>query len=280
MTDPVCPRCGTPSIPQSTVCSSCGASLLSSPTVPPVPRPGSSTDDSGDWRVFGYPESGGPTSESLTADRAALSDISAAAMIAVFSFLVSLLVVGVSPALTYLTDIESRASTAGNATGLGILVGTLLFAVVLSLVEFALFRRSFQRLARFDPIFRGPGTFAVVAMVGLVVLGALAVTLAVVVAQVNRCTGGNPFNFGQFSCGHAGEFLLLLGVLLVGAAVTLIGYIGVAVGIWRLGAHCDVELFKLAAILLLVVSIVGAIVLWVAVRAARRRTAPTPSPFS
>lgn len=223
------------------------------------------------WRLPGYPDTAGTTPESRAADRAALSDINAAALIGVLSFFVSAVVVGITPALTYLADIEARASTAGDPSGLGILIGILLFAVVLALVQLALYRRSFRRLSRHDPVFTSPGAFALLAMVGLVVVGVLAIVLAILLFQASTCTGGNPFNFGWVACSQAGLIEELFAVALVAAALAAIGSIGVAVGVWRVGSHFGVEMFKLAAILLIVVGIVGAILLWVAVRSARRR---------
>jgi hypothetical protein len=76
---------------------------------------------------------------------------------------------------------------------------------------------------------------------------------------------------------ETGVLLVLLAVLLVGAALAIIGFFALAVGVWRLGDRFDEDLFKIGAVLLVVLGIVGMVFILIATRAARRKLGePTP----
>lgn len=265
-----CPICGTAVIPHSTVCSSCGASLtewgsLAGGSAAPV----SPWHDP--WRLPGYPATAGPSPESEAADRRALSDLNAAALFAVLAFVISVFAIGVTPALSVLSSIAVHVQTSANFPGLSAIVllfAALVVGVAFSVIQLALYRRAFRNLAPFDLGFRTPGTLAMLALVGVVTLAVVAIALVLaVLQQQNGCPSPD-------SCPLVGDVLLLLGLLLIVAVLVIVGYIGVAVGVWRVGTHFGVELFKPAAILMLVFGIVGAILILVAVHSARRSLGP------
>ena len=263
-----CPNCGAPLIPQSTVCSTCGALLTEWNTL--TGRGSAPSPPQDPWRIPGYPDSVGPTPESQAADRHALSDLSGAALCAMVAFAISAIAVALTPALAVVTGATSPAPNSGALTGfagLGPLFAALVLAVIFSVVELALYRRAFRSLERFDVRFRAPGSFATLALVCAVVFAVLAILFVWAEVVRNSCAGVT-------SCLGVGEVLLLLGPVLLLAALVVVGFVGVVIGIWRAADHFGVEMFKPAAILLILIGIVGAVLLLLAVHWARQRTGP------
>jgi len=65
--------------------------------------------------------------------------------------------------------------------------------------------------------------------------------------------------------------------VLVGAALAIVGFFALAIGVWRLGDRFGEDLFKVGAVLLILVGVVGMVVILIAARSARRRI-PDPGP--
>ena len=143
---------------------------------------------------------------------------------------------------------------------------------VAAVCEFVLLRTNLRTLSFVDRRFSTPATLSLLAVVGLllVFLG-LGLFFASIV-QAIHCAGGagNPV---PVSCILSGGFWTGIGLLAVGAIVALIGYIGVLLGLWRVGTRYDNALIKVGAILLIIpyVAIVGAILILIGVQQALPR---------
>lgn len=130
-------------------------------------------------------------------------------------------------------------------------------AAALAVVALLLYRRGFRALAEVSAEFSTPSTLALVALIGVVLVFAGLGLLLAALAQAISCAGaGNPITS---SCLLTGGFWGGIALVLVGALVALVGYIGVLIGIWRLGSRYDRATFKVGAILLIIpyLSVVG-----------------------
>ncbi|MGC1839101.1 MAG: DUF973 family protein, partial [Candidatus Acidiferrales bacterium] len=130
-----------------------------------------------------------------------------------------------------------------------------------------------------DSRFSTPAMLVLMALVSLVILVVAGLGVFYLLYQEALClTSQNP---ATLSCIEPGTFLALAGILVVTAIVAVVGYIGLLVGIWRLGTRYGEGLFKAAAILLIFpgLSLVGAILIIVCCHSLqhrlRRGTSPT-----
>lgn len=277
-----CPRCGSTVIPKSTFCASCGAPLAV-PSAPPS-APGTAPSVSFPSVASPYPPSytsyapvGFTTAASQEADRTALSKIATAAILGVIGFALSFAVALATPALSLLVRFSS--GTSANTSAIVLVVGALLASVALTFMELWLFRGAFAALSSFDPRFTSPRQLTLVAIVGLALVLAGVIALFAVIAQVSSTACGAP---PPAACSNSGiplgSVLAILAVLLVGAITALIGIIGLAIGVWRLGTRYSEGLFKAGAVLLIVFNLVGLILILIAVRSTRKGFFETGSP--
>ena len=89
--------------------------------------------------------------------------------------------------------------------------------------------------------------------------------------QAITCAGsGNPITS---ACLNVGTLLGIVAVMGITAIIILVGYIGLLIGIWRLGSRYSSDGFKVGAVLLIfpVLSVAGAILILVSARNARAR---------
>ncbi len=134
---------------------------------------------------------------------------------------------------------------------------------ILTIAALLCFRLAFQRLAQSDNEFSWPAIFAIVALAGVVLLAIGLPVLVQGLENVLSCANGAstiPASCLQSSSLGAGAALIVIGA--IGA---IVGYIGLLIGIYRLGRRYDDGLFKLGAILMLLplVSVIGAILVLV-----------------
>jgi uncharacterized membrane protein len=179
-----------------------------------------------------------------------------------------------------------NTSTSGSGTSISLnLSGLYLLAIaggiglVLSLLELWFYRQSFRALAPGDPRFATPATLVLVALIAVVIVVLGAIALVDVVYQAILCTGsGNPITS---TCINVGNLLGLVAIVGIGSIVALVGFIGLLIGIWRLGTRYGEGMFKVGAILLLfpVLSFVGFILILVAARSARAKYEGTSMPL-
>ncbi len=151
----------------------------------------------------------------------------------------------------------------------GLAIGLPLLGLELLFLRFA-----FRALLRFDTTFSTPSGLSLLALAGLPILAAGYALLIAALLQAVGCAGaGNPVSL---SCLLTPTFSGAVGLLVIGGLLTLIGYVGVLVGIWRFGTHFDNGLFKAGAILLIfpLLALVGAILLLVGAARALERLPP------
>jgi Protein of unknown function (DUF973) len=227
------------------------------------------TYPSGFQQLAPAPPSPGP------ADAVALSSVAVAALITVVGAVVSI-VVGFTGALSTVTDSTTGGSSFSSSVGEWTVLGVVALAVALGLVEIYLYRRAFAALAPRDDRFRWPRALASLLLVSLVLLLVLfAWTLSIIGATIACAAGASTI---PPSCVPATIFLAG-GLLLLVAVAAIVGFVGVLLGIWRLGARYRDGRFKVGAILLIIplVSIAGAVLIFLAARAAGRRVPPPAS---
>jgi Protein of unknown function (DUF973) len=227
----------------------------------------------------GFQQLGAPTTANGPDDARALSSVTVAALLAIVSGIVSL-VVTFSGALSV-----SVGATSGSANKLSsglsgwVDLAVVVAAVGIALVEIYLYRSAFKTLEARDARFSTPAKLALVLLVSLILLVVLfAWTIAILVAAID-CAGGSAVV--PASCVPA-TLLLAVGLLAVVAIAALVGYIGVLIGIWRLGTRYGDGRFKVGAILLIIplLDIAGAVLILLAARSANAATRRAPPPFS
>ena len=179
------------------------------------------------------------------------------------------------------------AATSGYSFSLD-LTGLLLYVAlgatgfILTLLELRLYRRAFRTLAPYDPRFSTPADLALTALVALGITILVFGAMMAVISQASLCaTFGNPVTS---TCINWGEVAGLAVTLLIVSVVYLIGYIGLLVGVWRLGIRYGEESFRLGAVLLIipVLNVVGALLVLVTAQSAggKFEGAPPPPPAS
>jgi Protein of unknown function (DUF973)/zinc-ribbon domain len=253
-----CPYCGT---------AAAGAVRPPPPGFAPGPLPGSPP--------FGYATRPGPPtwlvppSESRAVDLSALSTVTLAAVLALAGVLLSLLI-------TSLINVSGFVSVSTGSSGTTIsLPPAWVWAVLLvvtagfDLAELLLYRSAFRSLSRGDPRFSTPASLAIVAFIGLVLaLLGVAAFLSALYSAVACAGSGMPI---PSSCLLTSTFWAGVALLGVGGLIAVIGYIGVLIGIWRLGTRYEAPAFKVGAVLTIIpyLSVIGAILILVAARSSR-----------
>lgn len=280
-----CPRCGTVNAPGSWACWRCGVSLpqvvggvpqapgYAAPP-PPPPPPGWAPPS-----AWGY----APPRPALTPaiDGRALDRGQVAAIIGFVAGLVSpvvLLLVGPS--------IGSSFSLAGNGGGtvptpslaFWSLVGAI--GVGLAILTWLVMRSAFTLLRPGDPEFGTPSKLVAVGVIGLVLL---AVALPVVLAGIGplvQCVDQNHNQTVPMTndclASNGGELVGGILLLFVSAIISLIGYIGLILGVWRLGTRYDVTVLHIGAIVAIFLPFIGWLLVWIGIREARRKVPPSP----
>jgi hypothetical protein len=266
-----CAGCGTAVPPTSS------AAAPPAGTSPPLPTFSSPTVSAFPSAPVsrGAPLSGEPLG---LPDRTALSRVEFAAILSLVGVIFGL-------AVSAVTNLGGLVSATTGSSGVvvrlppvALLVGVVVTSVAVELAGLFFYRTAFRTLAPVDRRFSTPSGLALVAIVGLVlaVLG-VGLFLAALYEAVHCVGAGNPITQ---ACLFTGTFYGGTALLAIGAIVAVVGYIGVLVGIWRLGSRYERSLFKVGAILLLIpyLNLVGAILIWAGARGARREVEPFTFP--
>ena len=99
--------------------------------------------------------------------------------------------------------------------------------------------------------------------------------LSSAVTCLNNASTNNTTAAASCITGTLAGLILIVGIA---AILALVGYIGLLIGLWRLGTRYDSGLFKAGAILAIfpLLNLVGAILILVAAHTARERLNSTP----
>lgn len=164
-----------------------------------------------------------------------------------------------------------------DQTSLIVVLGTAMVGLVLSIVSFWFYRDGFVAIRAVDSRFSSTPTFALLVVVGLVIVAIALVLVLEGFVQLLSCAGSATVF--PTSCINVGALLGGVALLLLGLIILLIGYIGTLVGIWRLGTRYNETLFKVGAILIIIpfLSIVGQILVLLGASGARSKIRQTPA---
>jgi len=268
-----CPRCGRALRAGGTYCPYCdappsGVLGATPPAQPAGPRAGSwalppSTRDT----AGGAAGRIAPTTTTRPFDRVALGRVFLASILAVASAVASILLTfALSAVATPVTF-----SLAGGGTSLPIPPFWVTLSLVVggsavALAETLAFYSAFRGLAYFDYRFSTPSKLAFLQLVGeLVILFGAVVLMAFIYGAIQCAGAGHAVPSG---CINLSTFWAGFALLGIGSIIALIGYIGVVVGVWRLGTRYRVRLFRIGALLMLIpyVSGLGSVLVAVAAR--------------
>ena len=199
-------------------------------------------------------------------DRSALSQVRLASILALVGGIVGFVALAVVNAAQLVTVTQRTPGSGGPTISLGVpgLLALYLGVVTaVTIVELLLLRFAFHTLSEVDREFSTPSTLTILALIGLPL--AIAGVALVLVALVQDLSCINSSTLSGASC-ISGDFWAGLGLALLGGVLALVGYIGILIGIWRLGTRYDNVLFKVGAILTIIpyASIVGQILILVA----------------
>jgi uncharacterized membrane protein YidH (DUF202 family) len=178
-------------------------------------------------------------------------------------------------------EIGSGGNTSTLTVSSGVvwtLVALVVLASAIGLAGLLFYRRCFDQLRSIDRDFSTPSTLTVVLMAGLVLLVVAVVALAATLVSVNGCTFGGPT---PPACATNVFSTLVLDIVVLGVAgiLSLVGLIGLLLGIWRVGTRYNSTLLHVAAILYVIpfASFVAPILTFLEARAIERRIAAGPS---
>jgi len=273
-----CTYCGAPLPESAGFCPRCGGAVSPAGTATPGPAgaPAAGFALPSPYYPYGQAPAAPPAGP---ADRSALSRVKLAALLGLVAGALSLVELAATPALRFLSVSTTAGGTSvsvnESAFLLAVLFGSL--GVAFTLVELWLYRRAFQTLAPFDYNFSTPASLALAAAIGIVLISLAAAGLVALFVQAFNCAAGGPLTT---ACLNVGGILGLAVVVLIAAIVALIGYIGVLIGIWRLGVRFNEGMFKIGAVLLLfpVVGVVGSLLIFLGARAALASVGSAPPP--
>ncbi len=263
-------------------CPACGASTSLFPAQAGVPLapPGYASYGGVPAPTFAQPYQSRavPSPSDREADRRALSSVNIAAILGIVSAVIGLLSLFTNQATSLLTSTSTSTGTtyAVDLTVLYYVVASAAIGFVLGVVELILYRRAFKTLDPLDSSFGTPATLVLLALISIFLLILTFAGLLGLLVQSVGCAGSSGGNAA--GCVNVGAVLGLLGIIIVLAILIFVGYIGLLIGIWRLGNRYDEGLFKAGAILLIfpVLDLVGLVLILVAVRSARHKVEAGP----
>ena len=151
---------------------------------------------------------------------------------------------------------------------LELLLGLVVAGAALQLVSFGVYTSSFGLLRWVDPRFRAPRALGAVGLTGfLLVLLAMGTFLGLVYEAVHCALTGVT------GCVVGSEIYAVAILSLLGSILAFVGWIGVLLGLYRLGSRYESGLLKAAAILMIfpVANVVAPLLAFVALHQVPRR---------
>ena len=205
------------------------------------------------------------------------------ARIASLSILVALIVSIVGPFVLLIIDGVSIArfgihfgTNSFTVTLLTQIVEVLAVGVALIVIAIILYLASFAAFRRVQPGFTAPLVCGIIGAIGfLLILGGIASYLSQIFSAV-ACSQTNA----PASCINFTSIFVALGAVLLGALLALIGWIGLIIGIYRIGKRYHSTLTKVGAILYIIplLNIIAPILVFVGISGIRPLTPPPPPP--
>lgn len=261
----VCPRCGRPLHPGGLYCPFCGAPGSTAASIPSATKTVSETRTVALLPPSTYDTAGGvsgrirPTTSSRPLDRVALGRVVLAGLLALGNSIAVAVALAANPLLTALiSDAFSPSGALASDAVFGVLSALLVGGAVLGVAEILTFRSAFRGLTYFDPKFSTPSKLTFLFFLGsLVVLLAGLVLLGTFYGAVQCAgTGGSV----PTRCVEQSGYYLGLALSGIGSLVSLVGCLGMLLGIWRLGSRYRTVLFRAGALFLIIpfVGIAGA----------------------
>jgi hypothetical protein len=217
-----------------------------------------------------------PTAATREQDVAGLRAIRVAAILALVGSILGLVSSGLTNrlagtgSLPYVAPLGLSAFR-GNLGFFAALGALSAVGLILTAIEFGYYRSGFATLRPVDSRFASTPSFALLALIGLILV---VVWLLVLVGTVGVCAGtGSTVRGACF-----GPIVGAAAVVVAGAIAFIVGAIGVLVGIWRLGVRYNDSLFKVAAVLFIFpfLGLIAAILMIVATSSIEEKLGRTP----
>lgn len=271
MVAPRCSKCGAFGPAGTAYCAFCGAPVSTGSAPRPLPAAGGSAAfgppyGTGGWFPASTPAVPSAASpEARARERRALTYVMWAAVLIV-----------AAGALSVGADLAT--STVRGSLRLGTpFLALSLAAAACEFVVVALCYLAFRGLAATDSRFSTPSKLTL--LLGAAIAAGFAVLdpLIGAINQLESCiTGAGTNQTAQVACLSGGSLAAVLGVTIVLGIVALVGYIGLLIGLWRLGGRYAVTYFKVGAVLVIFpfLNIVGGILILLGARAARDLRGP------
>jgi hypothetical protein len=270
-----CDRCGSPITRGASFCARCGAQIGGSPFAPSPPGalPSTWQPRPPAYQPYGLPGTGpSAPAPSPSTELKALSCVSLAAILGLVGAVIGLVELFATSIASYasVTTAGSGTTLSLNPNGLYLTFGLAGVGLLFAWLQLWLYRQAFRTLAPHDARFSSTASLVLVALVALTILFVLSLAILGVVFQAVACAGAG--NSITSSCINVGGLVGLVLLILVVAIFVLVGYIGLLIGIWRLGDRYQEGLFKTGAVLLIfpLLNVTGNILIVAAANSARR----------
>jgi Protein of unknown function (DUF973) len=212
------------------------------------------------------------------ADLKALSHIRIAALISIIGSIIGVAIPILLTSTGYIRAvIPSSGAPLGYTTStLTLVLGLGVVGIAISVVSFWYYRDGFLALRGIDTRFSSSPTWALLVVIGLILVALAIVVLLAILLPILSCTGSTTMI--PASCLNLGGLLGAVGLIFLAVIILLIGYIGTLVAIWRLGDRFGNSLFKIGAVLLIIpyVAFVGQILILVAASGAQTQLRQRP----
>jgi hypothetical protein len=207
----------------------------------------------------------------------ALAAVFLAALLEVLSAIGSAVVLFAAPvgSIVTVTNTASGSTLSVSSSGVDLLVLASVGGLLVGIVTLLLFRRGFSTLAYYDSRFETPAKLVIVEILGVILVFFGAISVFSTLLSAIQCANGAPITSTCISIGSLEGGLALL---VIGGIIAFVGYIGLLIGIWRLGTIYDDSKFQVGAVLLIIplLNVVGAILIAIAAHE-HRSTLEDPS---
>ena len=180
-------------------------------------------------------------------------------------------------------------NSSGSGVGIqfsGVFVALVIATALVELIVIVFTWRAFQKLATFDSRFSTPAKLSLLLAIAVALVTVIIYPLLIQLNDSLTCiqNAQNSSNTTALSGCISSTEGLLIAVLFIAAIMALVGYIGLLIGLWRLGTRYNNSLFKVGAIFAIfpILNLVGAILILVAaysVREGLQRAPAAPVPY-